>query len=169
MAANSSALRNDDINKGRINGIKPLIFNRKDLHIHLPEGAVPKDGPSAGVALTTAMVSAITGVPVHADLAMTGEITLRGKVLPVGGLPEKTVAALRFGMKTVLLPAQNEKDLPDLPDTVKKSLNLIFVSTIEEVLEYALVENPAEKKQAKPAASSPSREAGRDRTRPSVS
>ncbi len=138
------------------------LFTSQDVHIHVPEGAVPKDGPSAGVALTTALVSAITGIPVRHDVAMTGEITLRGKVLAVGGLPEKTVAAQRLGMKTILLPKQNEKDLPDLPDSVKEQLNLVFVESIEEVLSAALAEMPGTKldKTKKPAPSRPSGRSG---------
>jgi len=140
-------------------------FTEHDVHIHVPEGAVPKDGPSAGVALATALVSAITGIPVRHDVAMTGEITLRGKVLAVGGLPEKTVAAQRLGMETVLLPKQNEKDLPDLPDSVKQQLKLVFVETIEDVLAAALVEMPSASK-AKSAKISTTRSAERSRTSP---
>ena len=142
--------------------IDPNCFTEQDVHIHVPEGAVPKDGPSAGVAMTTALVSAITGIAVRHDVAMTGEITLRGKVLAVGGLPEKTVAAQRLGMKTVLLPKQNEKDLPDLPDSVKEQINLVFVESIEEVLKAALVEMPGKKsgKSKKSASSRPSGRSG---------
>jgi len=140
-------------------------FTEHDVHIHVPEGAVPKDGPSAGIALTTALVSAITGIPVKHDVAMTGEITLRGKVLAVGGLPEKTVAAQRLGMKTVILPKHNEKDLPDLPDSVKEQLRLVFVENFEEVLEEALVEMPGTKP-AKSAKSASSRPSGRSGTAP---
>ncbi len=121
-------------------GIKPSIFNRKDLHIHLPEGAVPKDGPSAGVGMVTAMVSTLTGVPVRADLAMTGEVTLRGRVLPIGGLKEKLLAALRGGIKTVLIPEENRKDLAEIPANIQQELEIIPVSHVDEVLALALVE-----------------------------
>ena len=119
-------------------GIKPTIFEKSDIHVHVPEGATPKDGPSAGVAMCTSIVSALTGIPVHKDVAMTGEITLRGRVLPIGGLKEKLLAALRGGIKTVIIPKENEKDLADIPDNVKKGMELIPVSTVDEVLEKAL-------------------------------
>ena len=125
-------------------GIAKDFFAGMDVHIHVPEGATPKDGPSAGVALTAALVSAITGIPVHKDVAMTGEITLRGNVLPVGGLPEKTVAALRLGIRKVLLPKGNEKDLPELPEPVRKGLELVFVEHVDELLAHALVEQPGQ-------------------------
>jgi ATP-dependent Lon protease len=121
-------------------GIKPTVFDKKDIHIHVPEGATPKDGPSAGIAMCTAIVSALTGIKIRADLAMTGEITLRGRVLPIGGLKEKLLAALRGGIKTVLIPKDNEKDLPEIPDNVKKGLRIIPVATVDEVLEHALVQ-----------------------------
>jgi len=120
-------------------GIKPSTFNTTDIHVHVPDGATPKDGPSAGIAMTTAMVSLLTGNPVHRDVAMTGEISLRGRVLPIGGLKEKLLAALRGGIKTVLIPEENEKDLADIPDNVKESLSIIPVSDIDEVLSRALV------------------------------
>ena len=119
-------------------GIKPTLFNTTDIHVHVPEGATPKDGPSAGVAMTVAIVSLLTGIPVSKDIAMTGEITLRGKVLPIGGLKEKLLAALRGGIKTVLIPAENEKDLADIPDTVKDNLEIIPVSEINQALSRAL-------------------------------
>ena len=119
-------------------GIKPTIFEKKDIHVHVPEGATPKDGPSAGVAMVTAIVSVLTGIPVRRDVAMTGEITLRGRVLPIGGLKEKLLAALRGGLKTVLIPQENEKDLADIPDNVKKGLEIIPCSNIDEVLKVAL-------------------------------
>ncbi|MCW1384716.1 endopeptidase La [Novosphingobium sp. KCTC 2891] len=123
-------------------GIKPSIFGRKDLHIHLPEGAVPKDGPSAGIGMVTAMVSTLTGIPVRADVAMTGEVTLRGRVLAIGGLKEKLLAALRGGIKTVLIPEENRKDLADIPANVKEGLDIIPVSHVDEVLAHALVSMP---------------------------
>ena len=119
-------------------GIKPNLFQSKDIHIHVPEGATPKDGPSAGVAMVTSIVSVLTGIPVRKDVAMTGEITLRGRVLPIGGLKEKLLAALRTGIKTVLIPKENEKDLPEIPDNVKKGMTIIPVTTADEVLHHAL-------------------------------
>jgi ATP-dependent Lon protease len=123
-------------------GIKPSIFNRKDLHIHLPEGAVPKDGPSAGIGMVTAMVSTLTGIPVRADVAMTGEVTLRGRVLAIGGLKEKLLAALRGGIKTVLIPEENEKDLAEIPANIREGLDIIPVSHVDQVLARALVQVP---------------------------
>jgi ATP-dependent Lon protease len=119
-------------------GIPPSIFEKKDIHVHVPEGATPKDGPSAGVAMVTSIVSVLTGIAVRRDLAMTGEITLRGRVLPIGGLKEKLLAALRGGLKTVLIPLDNEKDLAEIPDNVKKGLKIIPVNTADEVLLHAL-------------------------------
>lgn len=121
-------------------GIKPPVFDKTDIHLHVPEGATPKDGPSAGVAMVTSMVSVLAGIPVRKDVAMTGEITLRGRVLPIGGLKEKLLAALRGGIKTVLIPHDNEKDLADIPDNVKNELDIIPVKTVDEVLERALAE-----------------------------
>jgi len=121
-------------------GIKPSIFQRKDIHIHLPEGAVPKDGPSAGIGMVTSIVSTLTGIPVRKDIAMTGEVTLRGRVLPIGGLKEKLLAALRGGIKTVLIPEENQKDLVEIPDNVKSELEIIAVSHVDEVLARALTE-----------------------------
>ncbi len=121
-------------------GVKPSIFARKDIHVHLPEGAVPKDGPSAGIGMVTAMISTLTGVAVRRDVAMTGEVTLRGRVLPIGGLKEKLLAALRGGITTVLIPAENEKDLVELPATVRDGLDIIPVDHVDEVLARALVE-----------------------------
>ena len=123
-------------------GIKNEVFEKSDIHIHVPEGATPKDGPSAGIAMTTAMVSVFTGIPVRADVAMTGEITLRGEVLPIGGLKEKLLAAQRGGIKTVLIPEQNVKDLAEIPDTVKNKLEIIPVRWIDKVLEIALERAP---------------------------
>ena len=119
-------------------GIKPDRFNTTDIHVHVPEGATPKDGPSAGIAMTTAIVSLLTDIPVSRDVAMTGEVTLRGRVLPIGGLKEKLLAALRGGIKKVLIPADNEKDIADIPDTVTEGLEIVPVSDIEEVLNHAL-------------------------------
>lgn len=119
-------------------GIDPRDIQRKDIHIHVPEGATPKDGPSAGIAMTTTIVSVFTGIPVDRSVAMTGEVTLRGRVLPIGGLKEKLLAALRGGIKTVLIPQENEKDLEEIPENVKKGLNIIPVSTVDEVLKLAL-------------------------------
>jgi ATP-dependent Lon protease len=123
-------------------GIKSDIFEKSDIHIHVPEGATPKDGPSAGIAMTTALVSVFTGIPVRADVAMTGEITLRGEVLPIGGLKEKLLAAHRGGIKTVLIPEQNVKDLAEIPDNVKNKLEIIPVRWIDKVLEIALERHP---------------------------
>jgi len=119
-------------------GIKPTIFNKKDIHVHVPEGATPKDGPSAGIAMVTTIVSVLTGIPVRRDVAMTGEVTLRGRVLPIGGLKEKLLAALRAGIKTALIPQENEKDLAEIPENVKRSLQIIPVSSVDEVLKHAL-------------------------------
>jgi ATP-dependent Lon protease len=123
-------------------GIKSDVFEKSDIHIHVPEGATPKDGPSAGIAMTTALVSVFTGIPVRADVAMTGEITLRGEVLPIGGLKEKLLAAHRGGIKTVIIPEQNVKDLADIPDNVKNKLEIVPVRWIDKVLEVALERQP---------------------------
>src|SRR5690606_1679379 len=123
-------------------GVKPSVINRKDIHIHLPEGAIPKDGPSAGVGMVTSIVSVLTGIPVRKDVAMTGEITLRGHVLAIGGLKEKLLAALRGGITTVMIPEENAKDLIEIPDNVKKGLEIVPVSHVREVLARALVRQP---------------------------
>ena len=123
-------------------GIIPPVFQTKDIHIHVPEGATPKDGPSAGIAMTTAIVSVLAGIPVKKNIAMTGEVTLRGRVLAIGGLKEKLLAALRGGITTVLIPKENVKDLEEIPDNVKKELKIIPVSTVDEVLFHALVHTP---------------------------
>ena len=120
--------------------IKPSLFSRKDVHIHLPEGAVPKDGPSAGIGIVTSIVSTLTGVPVRREVAMTGEVTLRGRVLPIGGLKEKLLAALRGGIETVLIPQENEKDLADVPASIKQGLKIVPVTHVDEVLRLALTE-----------------------------
>jgi ATP-dependent Lon protease len=123
-------------------GIKPTLFERRDIHVHVPEGATPKDGPSAGIAMATSIVSVLTGIPVRKDVAMTGEITLRGRVLPIGGLKEKMLAALRAGVTTVFIPKENEKDLAEIPDNAKKGLTLIPVSHVDEVISKALARKP---------------------------
>jgi ATP-dependent Lon protease len=120
-------------------GIKPTIFEKKDIHVHVPEGATPKDGPSAGIAMVTSIVSVLTAIPVRRDIALTGEITLRGRVLPIGGLKEKLLAALRGGIKTVLIPKENEKDLAEIPDNVKRGLKILPMGSVDEVLRTALV------------------------------
>jgi ATP-dependent Lon protease len=123
-------------------GIKPPKFDKWDIHVHVPEGATPKDGPSAGLAMVTSIVSVLTGIPVRKDIAMTGEVTLRGNALAIGGLKEKLLAALRGGIKTVLIPQENEKDLPEIPDNVKEGLEIIPVSHVSEVLKHALTATP---------------------------
>ena len=123
-------------------GVKPPLFEKRDIHVHVPEGATPKDGPSAGTAMATAIVSVLTGIPVRRDIAMTGEITLRGRVLPIGGLKEKLLAALRGGIKKVLIPEENAKDLADIPDNVKNALEIVPVSRMGEVLLHALIRQP---------------------------
>ena len=139
-------------------GVKPKTFEKKDIHLHVPEGATPKDGPSAGVAMCTSIVSALTGIPVRKDVAMTGEITLRGRVLPIGGLKEKLLAALRGGITTVLIPKDNEKDLEEIPDNVKRDLEIVPVTTADEVLERALTKSlvPLELEEEEEAEVSPS-------------
>jgi ATP-dependent Lon protease len=124
-------------------GIKPSIFQRKNVHIHLPEGAVPKDGPSAGIGMVTSIVSTLTGIAVRPDVAMTGEVTLRGRVLPIGGLKEKLLAALRAGIRKVLIPEENAKDLAEIPANVKEGLEIVTVSHVDEVLQHALTAQPA--------------------------
>lgn len=123
-------------------GIKPTLFEKRDIHVHVPEGATPKDGPSAGVAMATSLVSIMTGIPIRRDVAMTGEITLRGRVLPIGGLKEKLLAALRAGITTVFIPKDNEKDLAEIPDNVKKNLKIIPVAHADDVIRQALVRVP---------------------------
>jgi ATP-dependent Lon protease len=143
-------------------GIEPPRFDKKDIHVHVPEGATPKDGPSAGVAMVTAIVSVMTGIPVRRDVAMTGEITLRGRVLPIGGLKEKLLAASRGGMKTVLIPEENAKDLVEISDSIKKGLDIVPVSRMDEVLARALVRKPEpiewDEEKAKPTETSVSTE-----------
>ncbi len=143
-------------------GIADDFYQKNDLHIHLPEGATPKDGPSAGIAITTALVSVLTGIPVRADVAMTGEITLRGEVLPIGGLKEKLLAALRGGIRMAMIPEENSKDLVEIPDNVKNALEIVPVRWIDKVLELALERLPeplAESTAAVPVAALPATEA----------
>jgi ATP-dependent Lon protease len=123
-------------------GIDYEELQKKQIHVHVPEGATPKDGPSAGAAMVTAIMSSLTGIEVRNDIAMTGEVNLRGNVTAIGGLKEKLLAALRGGIKKVLIPKDNEKDLPDIPANVRKAIEIVPVSTIDEVLAHALVEMP---------------------------
>jgi ATP-dependent Lon protease len=123
-------------------GIEPPMFDKRDIHVHVPEGATPKDGPSAGIAMATAIVSVITAIPVRRDIAMTGEVTLRGRVLPIGGLKEKLLAALRGGIKKVLIPEENAKDLADIPASVKNGMEIVPVSMMDQVLQHALIRMP---------------------------
>ena len=120
-------------------GIADEVFTKNDIHIHIPEGAVPKDGPSAGVTMATAMISALTKVPVRCDVAMTGEITLRGRVLPIGGLKEKMLAAKKAGIKTVLCPKQNMPDVDEMDEEIKGGLEVVFIENLEQVLDIALI------------------------------
>jgi len=142
MKESVAAARSVVRSRSRRLGIADEVFEKKDIHIHVPDGATPKDGPSAGAAMTTALVSALTGIPVRADVAMTGEITLRGEVTAIGGLKEKLLAALRGGIKTVLIPEENAKDLQDIPDNVKSGLEIVPVKWIDKVLEVALERQP---------------------------
>lgn len=142
MKESVAAARTVVRSRARHLGIKDEVFEKKDMHIHVPDGATPKDGPSAGAAMTTAIVSALTGIPVRADVAMTGEITLRGEVTAIGGLKEKLLAALRGGIKTVLIPEENAKDLQEIPDNVKQGLEIVPVKWIDKVLEVALERQP---------------------------
>ena len=129
--------------------IKPSQFENTDIHLHVPEGAIPKDGPSAGVAMATALMSAFAKHKVHHEIAMTGEITLRGKVLPIGGFKEKVLAAHRAGITTVIVPAQNKKDLVDIPKKVQRDLKIVFVEGMDEVLKTALIVTPKKKPKRK--------------------
>ena len=138
ISAASSYVRS----RAAIIGVKPPVFDKRDIHVHVPEGATPKDGPSAGVAMVTAIVSVMTGIPVKHDVAMTGEITLRGRVLPIGGLKEKLLAALRAGIKKVMIPEENAKDLADIPENVKSGMEIIPVARMDDVLRHALVRMP---------------------------
>jgi len=143
-------------------GIKPTVFEKRDIHVHVPEGATPKDGPSAGIAMATSIVSILTGIPVRKDVAMTGEITLRGRVLPIGGLKEKLLAALRAGVGTVFIPKENEKDLADIPESVTKVLKVIPVSHVDEVISQALVRRPEPIDWIEPEEVTPSKPAAGD-------
>ncbi|MFT7058774.1 MAG: ATP-dependent Lon protease, partial [Pseudorhodobacter sp.] len=145
-------------------GVKPPKFETVDIHVHVPEGATPKDGPSAGIGMVTSIVSVLTQIPVRKDIAMTGEVTLRGNVLPIGGLKEKLLAALRGGIKTVLIPKDNEKDLTEIPDNVKQGLTIIPVTHVREVLKLALVRmpEPVEWDEAAEEAAAAARAAARD-------
>jgi ATP-dependent Lon protease len=131
-------------------GIKPDTFARNDLHIHVPAGAIPKDGPSAGITMATALASALTNAPVSKEVAMTGEVTLRGRVLPIGGLKEKLLAAKRAGLATVVLPARNRKDMDEVPKHVRRGLQLVFVETMDDVLRAALKRPQAKRPEARP-------------------
>jgi ATP-dependent Lon protease len=132
--------------------IRNKAFHKTDLHIHVPEGAVPKDGPSAGIAMATAIVSALTGKAVRKDVAMTGEVTLRGRVLPIGGLKEKVLAAYREGIKEVLYPTGNEKDLPEIPENIRSEIKLIPVESVDDVFERALQGTPLRRHPGTPLA-----------------
>jgi ATP-dependent Lon protease len=136
-------------------GIPSNTFDKVDIHIHVPEGATPKDGPSAGIAMVTSIVSVLSRIPVRASVAMTGEVTLRGRVLPIGGLKEKLLAALRGGLKTVIIPKDNAKDLAEIPDNVKRGLDIIPVASVDEVLRHALVRAPEPIVDEEPVAAGP--------------
>ena len=124
-------------------GIEPPVFDRKDIHVHVPEGATPKDGPSAGAAIAISMISALTGIPVKCDVAMTGEISLRGRILPIGGLKEKLLAAVRGGIKKVLIPVDNKKDLKDVDEDIKNELNIVLVTHLDDVIVHTLEKKPS--------------------------
>jgi ATP-dependent Lon protease len=142
MKESVEAARSVVRSRSHVLGIADDVFEKHDIHVHVPEGATPKDGPSAGIAMTTALVSSITKIPVRCDVAMTGEITLRGEVLPIGGLKEKLLAAHRGGIKTVLIPHENVKDLADIPDNIKGKLEVCPVKWIDEVFDLALEHRP---------------------------
>jgi ATP-dependent Lon protease len=154
--------------RARILGINPEFNEKKDIHIHVPEGGTPKDGPSAGVGMCTALVSALTEIPVKAEVAMTGEITLRGEVLPIGGLKEKLLAAHRGGITTVLIPQENEKDLAEIPDNIKAKLEIIPVRWIDQVLEVALAHQPTPLPAAIEQAASTTKVKDKDKKSPGV-
>ena len=123
-------------------GIEPPLFERKDIHVHVPEGATPKDGPSAGAAIAISMISVLTGIPVRCDVAMTGEISLRGRIMPIGGLKEKLLAASRGGIKKVLIPIDNKKDLKEVDEEIKNNIEIVLVSHLDEVIEHSLEDKP---------------------------
>jgi len=127
-------------------GLKEDFGSNIDVHIHIPEGAVPKDGPSAGVSMSTALVSALTGIPVRKQVGMTGEVTLRGRVMEIGGVKQKTIAGHRAGLKTIILPKDNKKDMEEIPDKVKKDIKFVFAERLEDVLKTALVSWPVDRK-----------------------
>jgi len=162
MKESVEAARSVVRSRSRRLGVKDEAFEKQDIHIHVPEGATPKDGPSAGIAMTTALVSVLTGIPVRADVAMTGEITLRGEVLPIGGLKEKLLAAHRGGIKLVLIPEENVKDLADIPDNVKNAIEIVPVRWIDKVLELALERVPAPLPPEEEAKAAPVAEAAKD-------
>jgi ATP-dependent Lon protease len=141
--------------RAQVLGLEPEFYQKHDVHLHIPEGATPKDGPSAGIGMCTALVSALTKIPVRSDVAMTGEITLRGEVLPIGGLKEKLLAAHRGGIKTVLIPDENQKDLVEIPDNIKGNLEVKAVKWIDEVLGVALTQQPMPQQAADAAAAAP--------------
>ncbi len=136
-------------------GIAPDFYDKSDIHVHVPAGAIPKDGPSGGVTIAASLASLLSGRPVRSDIAMTGEITLRGKVLPVGGIKEKVLAAKRAGIKTIILPRRNERDLEDIQPEVRKELEMVFVDTVDEVIRYALRDGEAVPTAAEAAAATP--------------
>jgi len=147
--------------RAQVLGLEQEFYQKNDVHLHMPEGATPKDGPSAGIGMCTALVSALTKIPVRSDVAMTGEITLRGEVLPIGGLKEKLLAAHRGGIKTVLIPDENQKDLVEIPDNIKGNLQIIPVKWIDEVLQVALTRQPTPMPVAPPKIEKPTRRNGR--------
>jgi ATP-dependent Lon protease len=163
MKESVEAARSVVRSRSRRLGVKDEAFEKQDIHIHVPEGATPKDGPSAGIAMTTALVSVLTGIPVRADVAMTGEITLRGEVLPIGGLKEKLLAAHRGGIKLVLIPEENVKDLTEIPDNVKNAIEIVPVRWIDKVLELALERVPQALPEEEPKPATPvATESGKD-------
>jgi len=157
MKESVEAARSVVRSRARLLGIKDEVFEKTDIHVHLPEGATPKDGPSAGIALTTAIISTLTGIPVRPDVAMTGEITLRGEVLPIGGLKEKLLAAQRGDIKIVLIPEENSKDLAEIPDNVKNRIEIIPVKWIDQVLKVALERQPVPLTDDDPNAAAPAK------------
>jgi ATP-dependent Lon protease len=147
--------------KSRDLNLDPDFYEKLDVHVHVPAGAIPKDGPSAGVTMATSLISALTRIPVRKDVAMTGEITLRGRVLPIGGLKEKTLAALRAGIRNVVIPDQNQKDLEDIPPYIRRKVNYVFAKNMDEILKMALVPEKAEASSA-----APKQEPGEKKERP---